>query len=226
MMSTAMPAVRRGQKMAFSFDEDEWTLLYDAVVKEGPGPLQLKGFPGPPPSWLTAIACPVQDDAPRTASLLATMAGPLVAVHAGDLPDVEAVAQEHFRRAPTRPEADWQRHRLARDLPDSERDFPLGAFVLPERFEAVTAERLGMGTARVRLHTTMGLGAAPTEFGRLQDAVGPFHVVLVEHEAGRTVGIWTETTAPAPGTLAKPVLRRLFRMQGAWRYGVKFGPAP
>jgi uncharacterized OB-fold protein len=72
--------------------------------------------------------------------------------------------------------------------------------------------------------TTVSAGAAPTEFARLQDAVGAYHVVLVEFPDGkRTVGLWTDTSPPTVGAAARTVLRRLFRTQGSWRYGVKFG---
>ena len=78
---------------------------------------------------------------------------------------------------------------------------------------------------KVLTWTRIEPGAAPTEFLRLQEAVGAYHVVLVEAKDGtRTVGIWAGDAPPATGQAVRPVLRRLCRQQGEWRHGVKFAP--
>lgn len=223
----AMPAFRRGQKLAFSFDEDEVTLAWDVVHKAGLKPgtsLSAEGLVLPAWFWQ---GTGLKSDASATLVLQATPTtlGPAVTLHAaGPTPDVEENARKLHSAAPTRPESEWQKHRMAREGPDTEADFPLGAYVLASRHEAVTAQRMTLGAGKVRSWTAIGPGAAPTEFLRLQDAVGAYHVVLVETGQGATVGLWGGLEAPRAGQSCVPVLRRLFRTQGAWRHGVKFAP--
>lgn len=228
----AMPAFRRGQKLAYSFDEDELTLAWDAVraaALPAGTPVQANGLVLPP--WfLAGLDLRLVPDAPVLVSAIATTLGPAVAVHQGSAPDIEPNARALHAAARERPEPEWQKHRLAREGPDTEADFPLGAFVLAPRHEAVTAQRMGLGPATVRSWTTIGPGAAPTEFLRLQDAVGAYHVVLVaptdagspSGNPGATVGLWVGGNPPATGQACRPVLRRLFRTQGTWRHGIKF----
>ncbi|MCA1818559.1 MAG: hypothetical protein ABR562_00460 [Thermoplasmatota archaeon] len=228
MIHVAMPSHRRGQKMAFHFDEDEVTLAWEAMraARLGPGTgVAPVGIPLPAWWWQgTGLVASV--DAALSLQPIPTTLGPSVCVHgSGPAPDVEDEAKRIHAAAPALPEAAWQKVRLARDGPDTEADFPLGAFVTAARHEEVTAQRMRLGAGRVRTWTTIGAGAAPAEFLRLQDAVGAYHVVLVESGPHRTVGLWTGTGAPATGAEVRPVLRRLFRTQGAWRYGVKFAPA-
>ncbi len=231
-LHVAMPSFRRGQKLAYSFDEDELTLAWDVLrqARLAPGAtLQEHGLVLP--AWfLAGLDLRRAPDAPVAVSAVATTLGPAVAVHpAGVVPDLGARAQALHAAAPERPEPEWQRHRAAREGPDTEADFPLGAFVLAARHDAVTAQRMRLGPATVRSWTSVGAGAAPTEFLRLQEAVGAYHVVLVasaDGPAGKaTVGLWTGDRVPATGQACRPVLRRLFRTQGAWRHGVKFAPA-
>lgn len=235
----AMPAFRRGQKLAYSFDEDELTLAWDALrvaALPAGSPIQTNGLTLPP--WfLTGLDLRLVPDAPVAVSAIATTLGPAVAVHpAGATPDIDAHARDLHAAARERPEPAWQKHRVAREGPDTEADFPLGAYVLPHRHESVTAHRMQQGPATVRSWTTIGPGAAPTEFLRLQDAVGAYHVVLVassgpdvdpsgEGHGNATVGLWAGDGVPATGQACRPVLRRLFRTQGSWRHGVKFAPA-
>lgn len=226
-LHVAMPARRRGQKLAYSFDEDELTLAWDAVRSAGLAPGdKLHTADLTLPAWFWQGTGLVQDaGALLTLRPVATTLGPAVVIHgAGPAPDAEASAKALHAAAKERPEPDWQKHRTARDGPDTEADYPLGAFVMPTRHEAVTAQRMRLGPCTVRSWTAIGAGAAPTEFLRLQDAVGTYHVVLVEHAGGATVGLWAGDAPPAAGQACKPVLRRLFRTQGAWRHGVKFVP--
>ncbi len=227
MKALAMPERRRGQKLAYSFDEDELTLAWRAVKAAGipPGtPVAAVGLDVP--AWFWSGTGLVADAAAswRLAAVPTTV-GPAVVAHEGPLPDLEEAARALHRLAADRPEAEWQRHRLARDAPDAEADVPLGAFVLAARHEAVLAERMRLPGGRIVSWTAIGAGAAPSEFIRLQDAVGAYHVVLVESGGRRTVGLWSGESAPRVGEAVRPVLRRLFRMQGAWRHGIKFEPA-
>jgi hypothetical protein len=224
----AQPRFRRGQKLAFSFDEDDLTLAWDAVRRAAlPAGAQVnvEGLALPTWFWQGTGLMPVADAAaPWTLRSVATTVGPAVALHQGGLPDVEAAARDGHGQAPQRDEAAWQRHRLAREAPDTEADFPLGAYVLPARHDEVTASRMRLPSGQVVAWTAIGAGAAPSEFVRLQDAVGAYHVALVEAGGRRTVGLWAGDAAPTVGQACAPVLRRLFRTQGAWRHGVKFAP--
>ena len=224
----AMPAFRRGQKLAFSFGEDELTLAWDAVRSAGlPHGTQVEpvGIELPEWWWRGTGLEKAAGAAWRLASTPTTR-GPAVTLHdEAATPDVEPDAIRRHEAAPARPEMEWQRHRLARDAPDTEADFPLGAYVTAARHEQVTALRMRMGPGTVRSWTAIGPGAAPTEFIRLQEAVGAYHVVLVEQPGGgRTVGLWEGKGAPAIGDAAHPALRRLYRTQGGWRHGIKFSP--
>jgi hypothetical protein len=154
--------------------------------------------------------------------LAPTSLGPVAFVDDGSGKDPEALAHAALALAPA---ADVARIQGARDGPDTEADAPLGAYVLASRHEQVLTERMRLAPGKVLTWTTIGAGAAPTEFLRLQDAVGAYHVVLVEAGGKRTVGLWTGESAPRTGQSCRPVLRRLFRTQGAWRHGVKFAPA-
>ncbi len=226
-LHVAMPARRRGQKLAYSFDEDDLTLAWDAVRRAGLAPgTKVRAADLAVPAWFWQGTGLVADDAaPLTLRAVPTTLGPSVALASGEgVPDVEVEARRLHAAARERPEPEWQRHRAARDGPDTEADFPLGAYVLPSRHEAVTAQRMRLGPAKVASWTTIGAGAAPTEFLRLQEAVGAYHVVLVEHAGGATVGLWAGDAAPATGQACVPGLRRLFRTQGAWRHGIKFAP--
>jgi hypothetical protein len=224
-----MPSRRRGQKLAYSFDEDELTLAWDALrMARLPAGTKVAPAGFAPPAWFWNGAGLVADPA---ASLVLepvpTTLGPSVVLRSGATAavevDVEARKLHGSRRE--RPEPEWQKHRTARDGPDTEADYPLGAYVLGSRHDEVTVQRMRWPAATVLSFTAIGPGAAPTEFARLQDAVGAYFVVLVESGQQRTVGIWAGDDAPHVGQRVEPVLRRLFRTQGAWRHGVKFAPA-
>jgi len=122
-------------------------------------------------------------------------------------------------------------------------DFPLGAQVTAARHDDVLVERLRWaataGDLRVVTWTRMAPGTAPAEFMRRQRASGAYSVVMVaaqKHspaaaiagddraEPNRTVGIWTGTEEPQIGASVRPVLRRLYIREGAWRYGMAFAP--
>lgn len=221
----AAPSHKRGQKLWLSFDEDDVTLAWQAVLGLRPGTaLRTEGLELPAWFWAGTGLKP-DPTAALTVRPVGTTVGGLVALHDGPLPDVEAAAKGLYDKAPSRPEPEWQRHRTAREAPDGEADFPLGAYVHGARHDAVLAQRLRLPQGTVLSWTTIGAGAAPAEFIRLQDAVGAYHVVLVDCGGERTVGLWAGVEAPRIGQAVQPALRRLYRIQGAWRHGVKFLPA-
>jgi hypothetical protein len=224
--SFAAPQYKRGQKLAFSFDEDALTLPREAARAALPAGTKVAVAGIEPPAWWWAGTRLVADPSASTRlTLHATSVGPVAAVGpaaGADADEVERQAASLHAKAPQRAEAEWQGHRLARDAPDAEADFPLGAHVTPARHEELLAARMQMPGGLVESWTAVGPGAAPSEFARLQQAVGTYHVVLVGLEDGaRTVGLWAGTGPPKTGGKVKPVLRRLFRQQGAWRYGMK-----
>lgn len=227
LQALAAPQRRRGQKLWPSFDEDDVTLAWDAVRGLKPGTaVRSEGLVLP--DWFWAGTGLKADPAAALAlRAVGTTVGGVVALHDGTLlePEAEAAAKAAYGKAASRPEAEWQRHRLARESPDGEADFPLGAYVLGARHDAVLAQRLRLPAGTVLSWTTIGAGAAPAEFIRLQDAIGAYHVVLADCGGERTAGLWVGDGAPRTGQAVRPVLRRLFRTQGAWRYGVKFAPA-
>lgn len=223
----ATPSHRRGQKLWPSFDEDDVTLAWQAVRGLKPGTaLRTEGLTLPDWFW-SGTGLKPDPAAPLALRLVGTTVGAVVALLDGPLvePDVERAARHAFAKAPERREPEWQKHRVARETPDGEADFPLGAYVVAPRHDAVLARRLQLPPGMVLSWTTIGAGAAPSEFMRLQDAVGAYHVVLVDCAGERTVGLWAGDGPPRTGQAVQAVLRRLFRTQGTWRYGVKFAPA-
>lgn len=104
-----------------------------------------------------------------------------------------------------------------------------GAYVSREDYDADPAARYGaraLGEATVASVTTIQAGP-PGEFLRQHEAAGPYDVAILEHDDGsRSI----HQAAVPPGELAigdtvTGVLRRLFSMEGTWRYAVKVRPA-
>lgn len=224
MTAFAAPALASGGRLHFAFDEDELTLAWDAVraAKLPAGSaLQTDGIQLPA-WWWAGTGLRHDAQAGLVLRLVRTSLGPVAFVDDGRAKDPEALAHAALALAPA---ADVSRIQAAREAPDTEADAPLGAYVLPSRHEQVTAGRMRLPAGKVVSWTTIGAGAAPTEFLRLQEAVGAYHVVLAECGGARTVGLWAGDGAPRAGQACRPVLRRLFRTQGAWRHGIKFAPA-
>ncbi|HYA54112.1 MAG TPA: hypothetical protein VEG42_00735 [Thermoplasmata archaeon] len=95
------------------------------------------------------------------------------------------------------------------------------------RSDMLTALTLPLDGGRVVAVTTVGKGGQPTEFDAQVEATGPYDVALVELARGMRVTLQV-TDAPA-GTLAvgdhvNTRLRRLYSMEGEWRYGRKAVP--
>ncbi len=231
MLALALPRVKRGMKAQFSFDEDELSLAWDAVRKAklpAGTKVAAHGFEKPVPPWFwTGLGLVAAGDARLHLRFIPTTVGPSVAVHdAGPAPDVEAEARKLYEAAASGREDAWQKHRNARDAPDTEADYPLGAYILQSRHDEVVAARMRLPAGAIASWTQVGAGAAPTEFARWQEAFGAYWTVMVAFPDGtRTVGLWGGADAPRTGQTATPALRRLYKTQGAWRHGVAFVPA-
>lgn len=76
--------------------------------------------------------------------------------------------------------------------------------------------------------TTIGRGAQPTEFDPIVEALGPYQVVLAELAPGARIPLQVTDSPPGElriGDRVDTALRRLYAMEGEWRYGRKAIPA-
>ena len=90
-------------------------------------------------------------------------------------------------------------------------------------------ETVGLPTdgALVVATTVIGSGAQPTEFDPQVEALGPYGVVLAEVAAGVRVTLQLTDASPGEVRIGDRVdtrLRRLYPMEGEWRYGRKAVP--
>lgn len=96
------------------------------------------------------------------------------------------------------------------------------------RSDALTPLSLPYDGGRVVAVTTVGKGGQPTEFDTQVEALGPYDVALVELARGMRVTLQV-TDAPAGelkvGDRVNTLMRRLYPMEGEWRYGRKAVPA-
>lgn len=105
-----------------------------------------------------------------------------------------------------------------------------GAYVSAETYEADPQARYGAqatGPGTVEAVTTIQAGP-PGEFLAQHEAAGPYDVAIVELDATEGERVIGQAAVP-PGHLAigdrvRPVLRRLFRQEGRWRYALKWWP--
>jgi uncharacterized OB-fold protein len=96
------------------------------------------------------------------------------------------------------------------------------------RRDALSTVQLPRDGARVLAVTTIRKGGQPTEFDAQVEASGPYEVALVDLAGGARVTL--QVTDAAPGTLrvggsVDTRLRRLYPMEGEWRYGRKAVPS-
>jgi len=96
------------------------------------------------------------------------------------------------------------------------------------RSDALTLLPLPHDGGRVVAITTVGKGGQPTEFDGQVEALGAYDVALVELARGRRVTL--QVSDAVPGTLrvgdhVDTRLRRLYPMEGEWRYGRKAVPS-
>jgi uncharacterized OB-fold protein len=92
------------------------------------------------------------------------------------------------------------------------------------RRDRLAPEQLPRDGAHILARTTIGKGGQPTEFDPQVAALGSYDVVLAEWAGG--VRITLPVTDAEPGSLkiGDPIatrLRRLYPMDGEWRYGRK-----
>jgi hydroxymethylglutaryl-CoA synthase len=89
-------------------------------------------------------------------------------------------------------------------------------------------EPLPLHGATVVASTWIGPGGQPTEFDGQVEATGPYGVVLAEIAPDVRVTLQVADARPADvrvGAKVDTVLRRLYPIEGAWRYGRKAVPA-
>lgn len=96
-----------------------------------------------------------------------------------------------------------------------------------QRTDSLTPISLPRDGGRVVAVTTIGKGGQPTEFDAQVEATGPYQVALVELTNG--IRMTLQVTDAAPGELrvgdeVRTFLRRLYPMEGEWRYGRKAVP--
>lgn len=94
--------------------------------------------------------------------------------------------------------------------------------------EALRAEPLPLHGAVVVASTWIGRGGQPTEFDVQVETTGPYGVVLAELAADARVTLMVTEGRPDEvrvGSRVDTVLRRLYSIEGAWRYGRKAIPA-
>jgi len=97
------------------------------------------------------------------------------------------------------------------------------------RHDSLTSVSLPRDNGRVVAVTMIGKGGQPTEFDAQVEASGPYQVALVEVANG--IRITLQVTDAAAGEVrvgdsVNTLLRRLYPMEGEWRYGRKAVPAP
>ncbi len=95
-----------------------------------------------------------------------------------------------------------------------------------DRLSAWTLPRDG---ARVVAATAIGKGGQPTEFDPQVEALGGYGVVLAEFEPGVRLTLQVADAAPGAIRIGDRIgtrLRRLYPIEGEWRYGRKAVPVP
>ena len=97
------------------------------------------------------------------------------------------------------------------------------------RKDSLSPLQLPRDGGRVVAITTIGEGGQPTEFDAQVASTGPYSVAVVE--LGEGIRITLQATDATPGELkvgdaVNTLLRRLYPMEGEWRYGRKAVPVP
>lgn len=93
--------------------------------------------------------------------------------------------------------------------------------------EGLSTESLPREGARVVAATTIGKGGQPTEFDAQVEALGEYSVVLAEFAPDVRLTLQVTDAAPGEVSIGAPIgtrLRRLYPMEGEWRYGRKAVP--
>ncbi len=93
--------------------------------------------------------------------------------------------------------------------------------------EGLESVRLPRDGGKVIAATVIGPGGQPTEFDAQVESTGPYGVVLVEIAPGARVTLQVSDALPgalAIGDTVATGLRRIYAMEGEWRYGRKAVP--
>lgn len=96
------------------------------------------------------------------------------------------------------------------------------------RDDRLAPEPLPLDGATVVAATWIGPGGQPTEFDPMVETAGPYGVVLAEVVPGVRVTLAVADARPEEvrvGATVDTALRRLYPIEGAWRYGRKAVPA-
>jgi uncharacterized OB-fold protein len=192
----------------------------------------------PPPPSPTGRTPPVVDG-------LTDWVQPLVELRTEDqlLPEAGPALWERYRSTSTSVVSEGAYVPMARyreNLPSrwnllAERCAACGSVTFPARAachhcgraDRLTSGHLPRDIARVVARTTIGKGGQPTEFDAQVAALGPYDVVLAQWPVG--VRVTLPVTDALPGRLrigdrVATRLRRLYPMDGEWRYGRKARP--
>jgi uncharacterized OB-fold protein len=97
------------------------------------------------------------------------------------------------------------------------------------RADRLSSFRLPRDGARVVAATQIGKGGQPTEFDPQVDALGGYGVVLAEFEPGVRLTLQLSDASAGEVQIGDRIgtrLRRLYPMEGEWRYGRKAVPLP
>ncbi|MGI0071939.1 MAG: Zn-ribbon domain-containing OB-fold protein [Thermoplasmata archaeon] len=146
------------------------------------------------------------------------------------LPPVGPVSQGAYVPRPSYLESIPSRWRL-----EAERCAPCGTLNFPARGrcrdcgmrDGLVRVRLDRDGGQVVAATTIGPGGQPTEFDEQVATAGPFQVVLVELAVGARATLQATDHFLGELTIGARVatrLRRLYPMEGEWRYGRKAIP--
>jgi len=197
----------------------------------------LAAVPSPPKggelSWLFALVRAHHPLASWTGDWLAdpTAGEPFVAGRGRQPAPAAAVSQGAFVPPARDAENRASRWRLVADRCDA-----CGARTFPSRgrcrgcgsVERLRAEPLPQAGATVTAVTWIGSGGQPTEFDGQVEACGPYGVVLAEVAPDVRLTLSVAEGRPEQlrvGARVDTVLRRLYPIEGVWRYGRKAVPA-
>ncbi len=213
--------------VAFLFDDD----LDGRPVQAEPAPTWPEGSPtslAPAFSWATRADSvrlvgdwavdPAQGE--RLSRGEASSKGAGASVSQGAF--VPSPRYDESRRSRWRFEADRCGHCGARTFPARGRCRACGAT------DALAAERLPPDGWTVVASTRIGPGGQPTEFDAQVEFEGPYGVVLAELAPDARVTLQVAEGAPPQlrvGARVDTRIRRLYPIEGAWRYGRKAIPA-
>jgi uncharacterized OB-fold protein len=165
----------------------------------------------------------------------------------GDAPGPDVmIPAEVWRRSFDRPTqsvsegAYVPRARYLENLPsrwkfEASRCSACGAYALPPRpicprchaAKGIVSERLPHDGGTIVASTVIGSGGQPTEFDSQVELTGAYQVVLVEVAPGIRVTLQVSDALPGSLEIGSQVgtrLRRLYAMEGEWRYGRKAVP--